>query len=257
MWFDSHCHLHLCGHDSAGSLEEVIDRARERRVTEVVAVGIEVASSERSLEIALAHEGVYASAGVHPNESTDWNDDAAARIDELLAHDEVVAVGESGLDFYRDEAPHDVQRRAFRDHIELAKRHDKALIIHTRDSTTAAIEELESVVPPPRLIFHCWSGDATEMKRALELGSHVSFAGNVTFRSAENLREAARAVPGDRLLVETDSPFLAPLPHRGKPNEPALVAFVGQAVAEARGEDPAEVARRTAGNARLLFTESR
>jgi TatD DNase family protein len=219
----------------------------------MVAIGIEVSSSERALELARTYDGVYASAGVHPNDATTWNDDAHTRVVELLKADEVVAVGESGLDFYRDDTPPDVQRAAFRDHIELAKGHDKTLVIHTRSSTTAAIEELESAGPPARLIFHCWSGDPSELRRALELGAHVSFAGNVSFKSAENLRDAAREVPADRLLVETDSPYLAPVPHRGKPNEPALVAFVGQTVAEARGVDASDFARQTTENARRLF----
>ena len=127
------------------------------------------------------------------------------------------------------------------------------MVIHTRESTTAAIEELESVDPPTKLIFHCWSGNTDELKRALELDAHVSFAGNVSFKSAEDLRAAALLVPPDRLLVETDSPFLAPVPHRGKPNEPAFVAAVGKAVAEARGEDESEVARATTANARRVF----
>ena len=250
MWFDSHCHLHLC---EDYPLDEIVERARGAGVMEMVAIGIEVASSERALELARTYDGVYASAGVHPNDATTWNDDAQTRVDELLRSDEVVAVGESGLDFYRDHTPPDVQRAAFRDHIELAKGHNKTLVIHTRSSTTAAIEELEAAGPPARLIFHCWSGDSSELQRALELGAHVSFAGNVSFKSAENLRDAAREVPADRLLVETDAPYLAPVPHRGKPSEPALVAFVGQAVAEARGVDASDVAHQTTENARRLF----
>ncbi|MGH2699666.1 MAG: TatD family hydrolase [Actinomycetota bacterium] len=251
MWFDSHCHLHLC--EEKTSLDDLLNRARSSGVEQIVAVGIEVDSSERALAIARANEGVYASAGVHPNEATTWNERARAHVDELLSHDEVVAVGETGLDFYRDRTPHEQQRSAFRAHIELAKRHHKTLVIHTRESITAAIEELERATPPERLIFHCWSGDADELTRALTLGAHVSFAGNVSFKSAENLRAVARLVPGDRLLVETDSPFLAPVPHRGRANEPALAAAVGKAVAEARGEDTAEVARVTTANARRIF----
>jgi len=222
-------------------------------VEQMIAIGIEVASSERALAIAREHEGVYSSAGVHPNDATAWTEEAGNRIDELLAHDEVVAVGETGLDFYRDYTPQDVQRAAFRDHIELAKGHSKPLVIHTRDSTAAAIEELETVDPPEKLIFHCWSGNPDELTRALELGALVSFAGNVSFKSAGNLRDAARLVPDDRLLVETDSPYLAPVPHRGKPNEPGFVAAVGRAVAEARGQDEADIARATTANARRIF----
>ena len=251
MWFDSHCHLHLC--EQEVSLDDLLTRARTNRVEQMVAVGIEVASSERALDIARKHEGVYASAGVHPNDATSWNEEAGQRIDELLSLNEVVAVGETGLDFYRDYTPHDVQRAAFRDHIDLAKGHRKPLVIHTRDSTTAAIDELVAAGPPEKLIFHCWSGTTDELKAALELGAHVSFAGNVSFKSAADLREAALLVPDNQLLVETDSPFLAPVPHRGKPNEPGFVASVGRAVAEARGQDEAEIARSTTDNARRIF----
>ena len=251
MWFDSHCHLHIC--EEEASLDDLLTRARMTGVEQMIAIGIEVASSERALAIAREHEGVYSSAGVHPNDAISWTEEAGKRIDELLAHDEVVAVGETGLDFYRDHAPHDVQRAAFRDHIELAKGHNKPLVIHTRDSTAAAIEELEAVGPPGKLIFHCWSGNADELTRALELGAHVSFAGNVSFKSAGNLRDAARLVPDDRLLVETDSPYLAPVPHRGKPNEPGFVVAVGRAVAEARGQDVADIAGATTANARRIF----
>ena len=251
MWFDSHCHLHIC--EQEASLDDLLTRARMTGVQQMVAIGIEVASSERALAIAREHEGVYSSAGVHPNDATEWTEETGKQIDELLAQDEVVAVGETGLDFYRDYTPHDVQRAAFRDHIELAKGHSKPLVIHTRDSTSAAIEELEAVGPPGKLIFHCWSGNTDELTRALELGAHVSFAGNVSFKSAGNLRDVARLVPDDRLLVETDSPYLAPVPHRGKPNEPGFVAAVGRAVAEARGQDEADIARATTANARRIF----
>ncbi|MGH2752380.1 MAG: TatD family hydrolase [Actinomycetota bacterium] len=251
MWFDSHCHLHLC--EEEASLDAIVERAQEGDVEQMVAIGIEVESSERAVEIARRYEGVYASAGVHPNAATSWDRRARVRVDDLLNRGEVVAVGETGLDFYRDYTPHDVQRAAFRDHIALAKDHGKPLVIHTRDSTAAVVEELEGVGPPERLIFHCWSGDENTLKRALELGAYVSFAGNVSFKSAENLRAAARLVPADRLLVETDSPFLAPVPHRGKANEPAFAAFVGKAVAAARGEEETELARMTTANARQIF----
>jgi TatD DNase family protein len=251
MWFDSHCHLHLC--EEKASLEELLDRARSKGVEQMVAIGIEIDSSDRAFAIARENAGVYASAGVHPNDATTWNERTREHVETLLGREEVVAVGETGLDFYRDNTPHDQQRAAFRDHIELAKRHHKPLVIHTRESIGAAIEELEEAGPPDNLIFHCWSGDSGELERALALGAHVSFAGNLSFKSAENLRAVAREVPGDRLLVETDSPFLAPVPHRGKPNEPAYVASVGRAVADARGEDVAELARATTANARRIF----
>lgn len=247
MWFDSHCHLHLCD-DPAGAVAE----AAARGVTSLVAVGIDVASSRTALALARAHD-VVSSAGVHPNSALEWDDAAAETVDELLGDERVVGVGETGLDFYRETAPADRQRAAFADHVDLAKKHGKCLIVHTRDSLVETIEMLEASGPPESLVFHCWSGGAEAMERALALGAYVSFAGNVTFKNAPELRAAAAAVPAGRLLVETDSPFLAPAPHRGKPNEPALLPVTGGVVAEVRGVPVEEVARLTAANARRAF----
>jgi TatD DNase family protein len=230
----------------------VLERARGAGVVDVLAVGIDVASSRRAAELT-AFEGVIASAGVHPNSADEWTPDAATAVEALLERDEVRAVGETGLDFYRDYAAPDVQRAAFRDHVALAKRFDKALVIHTRDSIDGVLEELGSVGPPDRLVFHCWSGDESVLRRALDTGAYISFAGNVSFKSAQDLRDAAARVPVDRLLVETDSPYLAPVPKRGKPNEPAYVTHVGEAVAAARGQEVGEVAESTSANARVLF----
>ena len=249
-WFDSHCHLHIC--EENDPVGDVLARAREVGVCEMLAVGIDVASSERAAELA-SHEGVVASAGVHPNSANEWTPDVATKIEGLLARSEVRAVGETGLDFYRDYVAPDVQRRAFRDHVALSKATEKALVIHTRASVEAVLDELEGAGAPPRLVFHCWSGDEDALKRALALGSYISFAGNVSFKSAQDLRDAAGLVPAGRLLVETDSPYLAPVPHRGTPNEPALVRFVGAAVAAARNEDVEELAARTRDNARTLL----
>ncbi|HEX2058893.1 MAG TPA: TatD family hydrolase, partial [Actinomycetota bacterium] len=160
---------------------------------------------------------------------------------------------ESGLDLYWDTSFLDLQREVFEAHIGWAKSFGKALVIHTRNSVDEALDALRAAAPPDRLVFHCWSGDAAQMRQALDLGAFVSFAGNVTFKSAGDLRELAALVPGDRLLVETDSPYLAPVPHRGKPNEPANAALVGAAVAQARDEPLEAVAETTARNARVLL----
>lgn len=250
MWFDSHCHLHLCATDSA--VADIVGRARAAGVEDVVTIGIDVESSRISASLASGHP-VWAAVGVHPNDASDWDDDAAAEIEELLASDRVVAVGETGLDFYRDRAPRDVQTSAFKGHISLAKRHDKALIIHTRDSVGAAIDVLEQENPPERIVFHCWSGDGDELRRALALDAFISFAGNVSFKGADDLRAMAAAVPDDRLLIETDAPFLTPVPHRGKSNEPSYVPLVGAAVAAARSVTAEAVATQTGANARALF----
>jgi TatD DNase family protein len=252
-WFDSHCHLHLCEEGSPAG--EIVDRARAAGVSGMVCVGIDVESSERSLQLASDHS-LYASAGVHPNSANSFDDAAAARIEELLAADRAVAVGETGLDFYRDLCPHDVQRRAFFAHIDLAKRHDKALVIHTRDSIDAALDVLESQGPPERFVFHCWSGGVDQLVRALDLGAFISFAGNVTFKNGQTLRTAARGVPLDRLLIETDSPFLAPAPHRGTSNEPSRLVDVGRAVAAAVEIRESALASSSTANAGRLFAVS-
>lgn len=249
MWFDSHCHLHLC---ETARADQIVEAAAVSGVTGMLTVGIDLASSRQAIQLA-QDPRVYAAVGLHPNSADEWDGPMAEAIEEMVRAPEVVAVGETGLDFYRDYARPANQDRAFRDHIELAKRHDKAMVIHTRDSMDAALEVIASQGAPDRFVFHCWSGDEVQLERALELGAYISFAGNVSFRSAGNLRDAATQVPAGRLLVETDSPYLTPEPHRGRPNEPGHVPLVGEAVAAARGEDAASVARLTAANARRFF----
>ena len=249
MWFDSHCHVHLC---ETGTPAEVVERGRAAGVTRMLTVGIDVASSRVALELARTH-GLFAAVGVHPNSATEWDAAALADISEMLDAPEVVAVGESGLDFYRDHAEPEQQHVAFRAHISLAKSAGKTLVIHTRASIDEALHVLETEGPPSRVIFHCWSGDSDQMKRAVELGAFISFAGNVSFKSAEDLRVVATQVPAERLLVETDSPFLTPVPNRGKPNEPRNVAFVGEAVAATRSVTTTEIAELTSANAATAF----
>ena len=248
MWFDSHCHLF----DVEGDPAEAVARAAESGVTGMLVCGTDYGTSlaaQRLTEL----PGVWAAAGLHPTSAREWTDYVANGIAALLRLESVVAVGESGLDLYWDKSFLDLQQKVFEAHIAWAKELGKALVIHTRSSVDEALATLERVSPPDRLVFHCWSGDASQMQRALDLGSFVSFAGNVTFKSAGTLRELAAAVPEDRLLVETDSPYLAPEPYRGKPNEPVHVALVGTAVAEARGEAVEAVATATTRNARRLL----
>lgn len=249
MWFDSHCHVHLC---DTGTTSEIIDRARAAGVTRLLTVGIDLGSSRTAVELA-AQDGVFASVGIHPNSAGEWGPEARAAIEELVSRPGVVAVGESGLDFYREHASPQSQHEAFVDHIALAKRADKTLVIHTRSSIDEALDVLERVGPPPRVIFHCWSGDAAQLSRAVALGAFISFAGNVSFKSADDLRARAAEVPSDRVLVETDAPFLTPAPNRGRPNEPRNVAFVGAAVAEARATAVGTLAQLTFANASRAF----
>ncbi|MEA2508568.1 MAG: TatD DNase family protein [Actinomycetota bacterium] len=250
MWFDSHCHLYDLGDDQA--VAGAVARARAGLVEDMLVPGVELKSSLRAIELAIDHRA-WAAVGIHPSETAEWKESSMAAIEELVGHPRVVAIGETGLDFYRDHAPRDLQRANFAAHIELAKRHSKALIIHTRESAGAALDMLEHHEPPERLVFHCWSGAADELRRALEMGAFVSFAGNISFKSAEALRDAVQVVPPERLMVETDSPYLTPVPHRGTSNEPAYVAFVGAAAARARHEPIEQVAAATSANARRLY----
>ena len=250
-WFDSHCHLLSC----EAPVDELIERARSAGVEELLVAGIDEPSSEAALDLA-AHRGIYAAVGVHPNETSNWDEVRAERVRELAGRPGAVAVGETGLDFYRDAAPEERQREAFRTHIAIARSSDKALVIHTRDSVDAALDELTAEGCPDRLVFHCWSGTRSQLDRALSAGAYVSFAGNVTFKRNSALRELASSVPIDRLLVETDSPYLAPEPFRGRSNEPARVGLVGACVAEARGQAVEELALATRDNAHRLFRTS-
>jgi TatD DNase family protein len=249
-WFDSHCHLHLCEEQEETS--KLVADARAAGVANMLTVGIDVESSRRAAELA-EQDGVVASAGVHPNSAGEFDDVAAGAVAELLSSDQVVAVGETGLDFYRDACPEKLQLEAFIAHIRLAKAHDRALVIHTRASVERVLDLLEQTGAPERLVFHCWSGDADELQRALSLGAFVSFAGNISFPSAEPLLEAAASIREDRILVETDSPFLTPVPHRGKPNRPALLPHVGAVLARARGTETDDLAALTSANAHRLF----
>lgn len=249
MWFDSHCHLYDLEEDSL----PVIGRAAAAGVEGMVVLGVNPDTSRTALDLADASELVWAAAAYHPSDVRGWQDSWAEAIEPLLKHPRCVAVGETGLDYYRDTSYVEDQVRAFAVHIDLAKRHDKALVIHTRKSVEAALDVLEEKGCPQRLIFHCWSGNRAQLDRALSLGAFVSFAGNISYKNADDLRRSARAVPSDRLLVETDSPYLTPLPHRGQNNEPAYVAYVGAAVAAARGVSEEELAATTSQNARAVF----
>ena len=222
---DTHAHL---GDDAP----EVLDRARAAGVTRVIEVATTVAAARDTLARADAHDGVFACLGVHPHEAADPGDLDELRT--LLAHPKAVAVGETGLDYFRDYAPHDAQQRLFDAELELALAVGKPVVIHTRaadDDTRARLVRHEGEV-----ILHCFSSPAL-LDDALERGWYVSFAGNVTYKNAYDLRDAARRVPADRLLAETDSPYLAPQTVRGKRNEPAFVAHTYAFLSELRGED--------------------
>jgi TatD DNase family protein len=250
VWFDSHCHLYDLG--NPGAITDAVARARAALVSDMLIPGVDLASSLRAIEIAIDH-GLWAAVGIHPSETAEWDASMIEPLETLLEHPRVAGIGETGLDFYRDHAPRELQQKNFAAHIELAKRHSKAMIIHTRESASVALDMLEQVGVPDRVVFHCWSGTESELARALAMGAFISFAGNISFKNAGSLRDAIRVVPKERLMVETDSPYLTPVPHRGHTNEPAYVALVGAAAAEARSEPVEDVAATTAANTRLVF----
>jgi len=250
MWFDSHCHLHTVAEREP--LDEVLRRARGALVNDVLSLGLDAETSQQVRDLTV-NEGVWAGAAFHPSETKGWQDSWIEPIDRLLEDPKVVAVGETGIDHYWDRDFDSDQEAAFKAHIQLSKKHDKALVIHTRDSLDVTLAIVDDAGPPERLVFHCWSGDAEQLRRALELGSYISFAGNSTFKKNGALRELAAAVPSDRILIETDSPYLTPEPHRGKSNEPAFVSNVGAALAEVRRDEVAAFAEMTTQNARTLF----
>jgi TatD DNase family protein len=243
-WTDNHCHL-----PAGDEADEVVADARAHGVERLVDVGTDLAHSRQVIEVARRHDGVWATAGVHPHDAVQ----GIGGIAELLDEPEVVAVGECGLDHHYDHSPGDVQRRVFAEQIALAHEHDLALVIHTRAAWDETFDILGAEGVPERTVFHCFTGGPDEARRGLDLGIHLSFSGIVTFPSAPELREAAALCPLDRLLVETDAPYLAPVPHRGKANRPALVAVVGAAVADAKGVEPAVVAEASWAAAERLY----
>jgi TatD DNase family protein len=226
--------------------------AHEGGVRAVVCVGTDAASSHAAREIAHRRADVVATAGLHPHDASRLDDEWDSIV-ALATADRVVAVGETGLDYHYLLSSAEQQLVAFRRHVELAKRHDRALVVHTRDAWADTFRVLEEAGPPARTVFHCFTGGPEQARRALDLGAWLSFSGIVSFRNADDVRAAAALTPLDRLLVETDSPYLAPVPHRGRENEPAFLPAVGAALAAARGESEAAIAAATGAGAEAVF----
>jgi TatD DNase family protein len=242
---DTHCHLDYCD----GPVSEVVERARAAGLTRLATVAIDAASAGRALEATREYDDVFAIVGRHPHETTGFDDAALEEIERLAADPKVRAIGETGLDYYRDHAPRDDQRRAFEAQLDLAGRLGLPVAIHTRaaeDDTFAILREHADRLPA--VILHCFSAP-DRLPDCVELGFLCSFAGNVTYPKATDLQEAARQVPAELLLVETDAPWLAPQPMRGKRNEPANVVHTAAHVAELRGVDYTELERTVEENA--------
>jgi TatD DNase family protein len=252
-FFDSHCHLDPMRYGD--DLPQALARARAAGVTGMTVIGTRAADSEAAAELAGREPGVAAAAGIHPNDVAEATPDEWDRVTRLVVSGSVAAVGETGLDWYRDFAPRDVQRDFFDRHIRLAQKLGLPLVVHTRDSMRDAIDMIRDaqVRGPLTAVLHAFSGTAEEAAEAVSLGCCLGFAGMVTFRSAGELRVVAATVPGDRLLIETDSPFLSPEPLRGRRNEPAHVVHTARCLAIARGVPLEKLAAETTANARRVF----
>lgn len=251
-WTDNHCHLWLDDDDPGADwaqVAETVAAAAAAGVERLISVGTGLATSTAAIEAAARHGNVWATVGLHPHDAREGLDG----IEALLARPKVVAVGECGLDYHYDHSPRGTQRDVFAAQIEWAHRYDLALVVHTRDAWDDTFAVLDAEGVPERTVIHCFTGGVDEAEACLERGAHLSFSGIVTFRNATDVQAAAVRCPLDRLLVETDSPFLAPVPNRGKPNQPGWVPLVGDAVATLRSCDVAEVAEASWNNATRVY----
>ena len=251
MLVDTHCHL-----DVLDDVPGVIARAREAGVARVVTIGVDRSSSLWAARAARAHNDVWATAGLHPHDAKDRSDDLMAALRMLAAEERVVGVGETGLDYHYDHSPREQQRAVFAEQIAIANEAGKALVIHTREAWDDTFEILTTEGIPARTVFHCFTGGPAEARRALEIGAFLSFSGVVTFRNAEDIREAVRVTPLDRMVLETDAPFLTPVPHRGKQNEPSYVVYIAAAIAALKNVDAQAVENATTDAATALFGPS-
>ena len=251
--FDTHAHLNLDAFE--GILDEVLDRAKQAGVCGVAVIGIDVASSRAACELATQHPGfLHAVVGIQPNSAAEAQPSDWQSIEELSGWPGVCALGETGLDCYWDDTPLELQHDYFDRHIQLANATGLPMVIHMRESGELIVDQLQRQEKLPAGIMHSFTGDAALADRCLDLGLHISFAGMVTFKKSQQLREVAKRVPQDRLLVETDAPYLSPEPLRGKrPNEPARVQHTLRCLAEVRGISPESLAEITTENARRLF----
>jgi TatD DNase family protein len=245
---DTHCHLFLLDGEPGAAVES----ARRAGVQRLICVGIDPESSHRSVEMAESFRGVFATAGMHPHTADALDQAAGASIEELLSNPLVVGVGECGLDYFRMSSPVEEQQRAFRLHVRWSREVDKPLVVHVRDAWDDAVRILDEE-RAERVVLHCFSGDGETAVACAERGWFMSFAGNVTYPKNEHLRQAASVAPPDRLLVETDSPFLAPQALRGRDNEPANAVMVVEELARVRAVDPSEVLELTTANALVAF----
>jgi TatD DNase family protein len=254
---DSHCHLNYEG--LADRQDEVLASARARGVTGFLNISTREEEWSDVISVAERNSDVWATVGVHPHEADTHPDLRSAALVKAASHPRVIAIGECGLDYYYDKSDRTAQRERFQAHIDAAREAGLPLVVHTRQAEADTAEILERAVKGGGItgVLHCFTGTAELARKGLDLGFYISLSGIVTFKNAQDLQETARGLPSDRMLVETDSPFLAPVPHRGKPCEPAFVADTAAFVAELRGEDPDALADATTANFYRLFSNAR
>jgi TatD DNase family protein len=253
---DTHCHLDF--RDFADDRAAVLNRAWEAGLERILVPGIDLPTSQAALELADLHPQIYAAVGVHPNRATQWDAHTLEFLEAIAAHPKVAAIGEIGLDFYRDGAPRSLQKQVLREQLRLAGRLDLPVVIHTRNSSPEERSCINAVLEivaefSCRGVLHSFSGNVSEAERTLELGFFIGITGPVTYKNAAELRQVVAVLPLERLLIETDAPFLTPHPHRGQRNEPAYVRFVAEKISEIHKQPPQVVAETTAANARRLF----
>lgn len=249
-YVDTHCHLDHHFDLSAGAQ---VTRARQAGVATMITVGTDMATSAQAVATANRYDGVWAAVGIHPNDCIEATPRVLEVIEQLARDPACVAVGETGLDYYRDHTTPAQQDASFRAHIDIAKRTDRTLVIHCRDAWEDVLDTLDAVGAPERVVLHCFSGDVGVVERSVAAGYYASFAGNVTFKNASPLREAAAAVPAHLLLTETDSPYLTPHPHRGEPNDPSFVPLTLRTLAAVQGRAEDELADIVAANTARAF----
>lgn len=251
MLFDTHAHLD----DEAFDIdrEEVIENIRNSPVGRIVNIGSSLKSSVRSVELAQDHDFIYAAVGIHPHEANALTADAITQIIQLTRHPKVVAIGEIGLDYYYDFAPRNVQQRCFIEQIQLAKELALPFVIHSRDATKDTYDILNEYAKDTRFVLHCYSQSREMVQQYVKLGGYISFAGTLTFKNATNLKEAIHAVPLDRLLIETDSPYLSPVPKRGQRNNPTYVQYVAAEAARLLNISFEQISNITTKNAHTFY----
>jgi TatD DNase family protein len=250
IWTDTHCHLNHP--DFASDAKQVWHRAREAGVHHAIVVGYDLASSETALQVAAGFDGCWASVGIHPHDAVQCEENALLRLHQLASQHRVVAIGEIGLDYYRNLSPKEAQQHALEQQMDLALQLRLPVIIHCRDAYDDLLDILSRY--PLRGVLHCFSGEVHHAQRAVEMGWYLGIGGVVTFRNAHTLREVVQHIPLENLILETDAPYLAPVPHRGKRNEPAYIPLIAQTVASLKHIPIEELATVTTQNARYLFS---